>query len=57
MFQEVVVGLIFLAALGYVVSLVYKNMQAKNACATGCSKCGAVDLEKIEKQIAAAQPK
>jgi hypothetical protein len=57
MIQEILVGLIFLTALGYIATLVYKNLQAKKACASGCGKCGAVDLEQIEKQIAAAQQK
>jgi hypothetical protein len=57
MIQEILVGIIFLTALGYIATLLYKNLQAKKACASGCGKCGAVDLEKIEKQIAAAQQK
>ena len=51
MIQEIVIGLIFLAAIGYVGTLIYKSFQAKHACTSGCGKCGAADLEKIEKQI------
>jgi hypothetical protein len=55
MIQEILVGIVFLVALGYIASLVYTNLQAKKACASGCGKCGVADLEKIEKQIAAQQ--
>jgi len=51
MIQQIVIGLIFLVALGYIGNLIYKSFQAKNACSTGCGKCGAVDLAKIEKSI------
>jgi len=51
MIQQVVIGIIFLSALGYLGRMIYRSFQAKNACATGCGKCGAVDFEKIEKQI------
>jgi hypothetical protein len=53
MLQEIIIGLAFLGALFYVGRLFYKNMVAKSACATGCSKCGALDLAKIEAQIKA----
>jgi hypothetical protein len=51
MIQQVVIGIIFLSALGYLGRMIYRSFPAKNACATGCGKCGAVDFEKIEKQI------
>jgi hypothetical protein len=53
MIQEIVIGIIFLGALFYIGGLVYKNLTAKQACATGCSKCGALDLAKIEADIKA----
>lgn len=51
MIQSLVVGLIFLLALLYVGRLVYKSFQAKSSCDSGCGKCGAVDFNKIEKQL------
>ena len=51
MIQQIIIGALFLAALGYVVRLIYKSVQAKGACATGCGKCAAVDFEKLEKEI------
>lgn len=47
--QEIIIGLIFLAAIGYVGRLLYRSFQAKNACSSGCGKCAATDLEKIDK--------
>ena len=52
MIQQIIIGTIFFAAVGYVAWLIYRTFQAKNACASGCGKCGAVDFEKIEKQLA-----
>ena len=52
MVQQILVILIFLAAVGYLARMLYKSFQAKSTgCATGCGKCGAVDFEKIEAQI------
>jgi bacterioferritin-associated ferredoxin len=49
--QQVLVGLIFLGALVYIGSIVYKTFQAKTGCASGCGKCGAIDFAKIEQQL------
>ena len=49
--QQIIIASLFLAALGYVARLIYKSLQAKGACATGCGKCSAVDFEKMEKEI------
>jgi hypothetical protein len=51
MIQEIVVLLIFAGALGYLGRILYKQFQAKTACASGCSKCGAVDFKKIEAEL------
>lgn len=51
MIQEIAVGIIFLGALAYLGRIVYKQFQAKSACATGCAKCGAVDFKKIEADL------
>lgn len=50
MLQQILVGLIFVAALGYVGRLIYRSFQAKHACSTGCAKCSAIDVAKIERQ-------
>ena len=56
MLQEIIIGLVFLGALGYVGRIFYRQFFAKSSagCAMGCSGCTAIDLKKIEQQIAAA---
>ena len=49
--QEIVVALIFIAALVYLGRLVYRSFTAKSGCPTGCGSCSAVDFKKIEQQI------
>lgn len=51
MIQSILVALIFIAAVTYVGRLLYRSFQSKNACATGCGKCGAIDFKKIEEQL------
>jgi len=51
MVQEILVGIVFAGAVFYVGQLLYKSVQSKSACTTGCGKCGAVDFQKIEAQI------
>ncbi|HEY5917194.1 MAG TPA: FeoB-associated Cys-rich membrane protein [Chryseolinea sp.] len=51
MIQEVIVGIVFAGAVFYVGQLVYRSLQSKSACTTGCGKCGALDIQKIEAQI------
>lgn len=50
MFQQVIIILLFVAALAYLGRMLFRAFDAKS-CATGCGKCGAVDFDKIEKQI------
>jgi hypothetical protein len=33
--------------------MIYRQFQAKSACATGCGKCSAVDFKKIEAELKA----
>lgn len=49
--QEILLVVVFVAALSYLGFIVYKSFQAKSGCASGCGKCGAVDFAKIEKQL------
>ncbi|MEJ6982532.1 FeoB-associated Cys-rich membrane protein [Pedobacter sp. P351] len=44
--QEVLVILLFTIALVYVGRIVYKNLQSKNGCSSGCGKCG-VDFSDV----------
>ncbi|HEY8511481.1 MAG TPA: FeoB-associated Cys-rich membrane protein [Cyclobacteriaceae bacterium] len=56
MVQQILVILIFVAAVGYLVTLVVRQFRAKSGCATGCGKCGALNLKEIEARIAASAP-
>jgi hypothetical protein len=51
MIQQVLIILLFTAAVAYLGRLIYKSFQAKSGCATGCGKCGAVDFAKLEEQL------
>jgi hypothetical protein len=52
MIQQLLVAVFFVGALAYLGQLVYRSFKAKSAgCASGCGKCGAIDLNKIEAQI------
>jgi bacterioferritin-associated ferredoxin len=57
MVQQILVILIFLAAVAYLVTLVIRQFRAKSGCATGCGKCGALNVKEIESRINAAARK
>lgn len=52
MFQQAIIVLLFVSALVYLGRMIYRSFQSKS-CATGCGKCGAIDFDKIEKQLVA----
>lgn len=37
--QEVIIGILFLAALFFMGRKLYRQYKAKDSCATGCEKC------------------
>jgi bacterioferritin-associated ferredoxin len=51
MAQTILVIALFIAAIAYLSRLIYKQLQSKSACATGCGKCSAIDFKKIEADI------
>ena len=53
MIQQLVLIALFIGAAVYLGRLIYRSFQAKNACESGCGKCGAIDLQKIEKELKA----
>ncbi|HMP99567.1 MAG TPA: FeoB-associated Cys-rich membrane protein [Cyclobacteriaceae bacterium] len=55
MWQEVIIGILFAAALFYLGRTLYRHFTVKDACKTGCGSC-AIDLDKIEKQINSQKP-
>ncbi|HEV7231611.1 MAG TPA: FeoB-associated Cys-rich membrane protein [Bacteroidia bacterium] len=48
--QEIAVLILFAGALVYIGSRVWKQMRRKD-CGGGCSACGGIDVDAIEKQI------
>ncbi len=53
MIQQILIVGLFSGAAIYLGRLIYRSFQAKNACESGCGKCGALDLQKIEKDLKA----
>ena len=53
MIQQIIVIGLFVGAAAYLGRLLYRSFQAKNACESGCGKCGAIDLQKIENDVKA----
>lgn len=52
MIQQLFVLLLFIGALAYLGRLLYQSFKAKSSgCASGCGKCGAIDVAKIEADI------
>lgn len=50
MVQDIIILVLFVAALAYVVYLIYKHFQPGAGCASGCGSCG-IDFRKIEKDL------
>ncbi|MBX2957704.1 MAG: hypothetical protein KF846_16185 [Cyclobacteriaceae bacterium] len=50
MVQQLLIGLLFTAALIYLGRLAWQLFQSKS-CASGCGKCSTIDVDAIEKQI------
>jgi len=53
MLQQVIILVLFIGAGVYLARMVIRSFNAKNACESGCGKCGAIDLQKIENEIKA----
>lgn len=51
--QLVIVILAFVGAVFYLGRVIYNHFTAKSNCASGCGKCSAIDLKKIEQQFLA----
>lgn len=49
--QDIIILAIFIAALAYLGRIAFKSFQHSGECASGCGKCGAIDLKKIEQQL------
>lgn len=51
MVQNLIIGLLFLAAVGYLGYIVYQSFQIRSGCPSGCGSCG-IDFDKIRKELA-----
>ncbi|MDI9863704.1 FeoB-associated Cys-rich membrane protein [Flectobacillus sp. DC10W] len=51
--ENIIIALIFLAAIAYLVRLVWNNFNPKNTagCSKGCGSCAALDADKIMAQM------
>jgi hypothetical protein len=49
--QTIIVILIFAAAVAYVTRLLIRSFRSADGCETGCGKCGAIDVNAIEKKL------
>lgn len=50
MIQLVIIAILFLAALGYLGRMIYKNFRTDAGCSSGCTSCG-IDISKIRKEL------
>lgn len=49
MIEQIIIGIVFLAAITYLLNIAMKNFSAKQTgCAKGCGTCSPADLKKIE---------
>ena len=48
MLENIIVGLVFLAALGYLLRTVRQQFASKQGCGKGCGSCGGIDFKKTE---------
>jgi len=51
MIQDIIVFVLFLAAIAYTGYLVYKSFNPDAGCPSGCGSCG-IDIQKIRKELA-----
>lgn len=55
MFQQILVGIIFLGALGFLLNLVIRSFRSGSGCASGCGKCG-YDTARVEASQTTPRP-
>ena len=51
MLEEIVIGCLFIGAVGFLASIFFKNMKSSSLCPKGCAGCSTIDFNKIEKEI------
>lgn len=55
MIQQILLGLVFLGAIVYLGRLIIRQFKAESGCASGCGKCGVLDIKDIEKRYKASR--
>lgn len=48
MVQDILIGIVFLAALGFLGNLLIRSFLKKDGCVTGCGQCSVADFEKLK---------
>lgn len=51
MWENLIIALVFVAALGYLLRTVRRQFAARQGCAKGCGSCGGIDFKKIEAEM------
>jgi len=55
--QDVIVGIVFLAALGYLVNVFWnRTRKSSHACGESCTGCSSINIDEIEKKIKSPLP-
>jgi hypothetical protein len=57
MIQQVLILLIFLAAVAYMLRMLYQVFVAKGGCAKSCGACSTIDFKKIQQDLQKRQAK
>lgn len=57
MIQQIVILLVFLAAVAYMLRMLYQVFSAKSGCAKSCGACSTIDLKKIQQELERRQAK
>ena len=48
--QDVIIAVLFIAAMAYLGYMVHQAFRARSGCSSGCGSCG-IDFEKIRKKL------
>ncbi|MDQ2656265.1 MAG: FeoB-associated Cys-rich membrane protein [Bacteroidota bacterium] len=51
MVQNLIILLLFLAAIAYLGYVIYQNFRMRSGCPSGCGSCG-IDFDKIRRELA-----
>ncbi|WP_276498436.1 FeoB-associated Cys-rich membrane protein [Pontibacter litorisediminis] len=57
MIQQVLILLVFVAAVAYMLRMLYQAFSAKSGCAKSCGACSTIDFKKIQQDLEKQQAK